>query len=106
MSDYTETEKNRVLKVGRACADFVEVLVNAMGESENSNQAEALFLSAVDSVVDGVFWHLTENKEDDMERHKFALEAFKTLLEERMKAIDELEVNDGNNTEETDRTLC
>lgn len=99
-------ELRRVIKVGSACANFVETLMENAKKAETAHQADALFLSAVDSVVDGVFWHLTENKEDDMERHKFALETFKTLLEARMKAIDELEVNDGNNTEETDRTLC
>ena len=102
----TEAELRRVIKVGSACADLVETLMENAKKADAAFQAEALFLSTVDSVVDGVFWHLTEDREDDMERHKFALEAFKTLLESRMKAIDELEVNDGNNTEETDRALC
>jgi hypothetical protein len=106
MTKPTEAELRRVIRVGSACADFVETLMENAKEAETAYQAEALFLSTVESVVDGVFWHLTENKEDDMERHKFALETFKTLLEARMKAIDELEVNDGNSTEETDRTLC
>lgn len=106
MKSYTEAEIKRVIEVGSACADFVEKLMEMIREAETSAQADALFLSSVESLVDGVFWHLANDKEDDMERHKFALETFKTLLEARMKAIDELEVNDGNNTEETDRTLC
>ena len=106
MINYTEAEMLRVIEVGSACADFVDELTDSMAKAEDNRHAEALFLSAVESIVDGVFWHLAENKEDDMERHKFALETFKTLLEARIKAIDGLEVNDGNNTEETDRTLC
>lgn len=106
MTKPTEAELRRVIKVGSACADLVETLMENAKKAETAFQAEALFLSTVESVVDGVFWHLTEDKEDDMERHKFALETFKALLEARMKAIDELEANDGNNTEETDRTLC
>lgn len=106
MKKPTEAELRRVIEVGSACADLVEKLMENAKKADTAFQAEALFLSTVESVVDGVFWHLTENKEDDMERHKFALETFKTLLDARMKAIDELEVNDGNDTEETDRTLC
>lgn len=106
MTKPTEAELRRVIKVGSACADLVETLMENAKKAETAFQAEALFLSTVESVVDGVFWHLTEDKEDDMERHKFALETFKTLLEARMKAIDELEVNDGNNTENADGPLC
>ena len=106
MKKPTEAELRRVIEVGSACADLVEKLMENAKKADTAFQAEALFLSTVESVVDGVFWHLTENKEDDMERHKFALETFKTLLEARMKAIDELEVNDGNNTENADGPLC
>lgn len=104
MSDYTETEKNRVLKVGRACADFVEVLVNAMGESENSNQAEALFMSAVESLVDGVYYNIVDEISDE-ERHRFARSVYKDLLLNRMHIVLKGGEN-GADTENADGPLC
>ena len=80
MTKPTEAELRRVIKVGSACADLVETLMENAKKADTAFQAEALFLSAVDSVVDGVFWHLTENKEDDMERHKFAAKVFTDLM--------------------------
>lgn len=106
MTKPTEAELRRVIKVGSACADLVETLMENAKKADTAFQAEALFLSTVDSVVDGVFWHLNEDKEDDMERHKFAAKVFTDLMMSRVKEIEKLEGNDGNNTESTDMPLC
>ncbi len=106
MKSYTEAEMKRVIEVGSACADFVEKLMEMIREAETSAQAEALFLSSVESLVDGVFWHLENNKENDMERNKFAAKVFTDLMMSRVKEIEKLEGNDGNNTESIDGPLC
>ena len=106
MKSYTEAEIKRVIEVGSACADFVEKLMEMIREAETSAQADALFLSSVESLVDGVFWHLANDKEADMERHKFAAKVFTDLMMSRVKEIAKLDGNDGNNTENADGPLC
>lgn len=107
MINYTEAEMLRVIDVGSACADFVDKLTDSMAKAEDNRHAEALFLSAVESIVDGVFYHLGDyDANDDLERHKFATATFKALLDSRTMQLKELEENDGNNTENADGPLC
>ena len=107
MKSYTEAEMERVIDVGKACAELVEVLMATIAKASSTNQANALYLSAIETIVDGVFFRLN-GEDEETEKHKFAKETYKALLLSRMKTIIDLteDDDDGNNTESTDRPLC